>query len=214
MSSLTRRRVPPAFRLPPVANDAAATASRRAVATAAGRELWLALHLQGVILESLRPAAAPRPDAQPVAVVDLEHDGKVVCACDDLAAAAGVTPGMALNSALALMPELQTLPRDPARERALLDAVAQLGLGFTPRVSLEPPDAVLLEVRGSLRLFGGVRALCEQVRERLQAAGVDGAARAHARRHSRRSGSRARGSRWRCAASTSWQPGWRRCRSR
>ena len=172
MSSLTRRRVPPAFRLPPVANDAAATASRRAVATAAGRELWLALHLQGVILESLRPAAAPRPDAQPVAVVDLEHDGKVVCACDDLAAAAGVTPGMALNSALALMPELQTLPRDPARERALLDAIAQLGLGFTPRVSLEPPDAVLLEVRGSLRLFGGARALCEQVRERLQAAGV------------------------------------------
>jgi protein ImuB len=32
---------------------------------------------------------------------------------------------------------------------------------------------VLLEVRGSLRLFGGVRHLCTQVRERLQSTGVE-----------------------------------------
>jgi protein ImuB len=174
MVSLTRRRVPPAFRLPPVANDAAASAARRTVSASAGRELWLALHLPNVILESLRLAAAPQAEAAPVAVVDLEHDGKVVCACDETAAAAGVTPGMALNSALALLPGLQTLPRDPLREHALLDAVAQLGIRFTPRVSLEPPDAVLLEVRGSLKLFGGARTLCEQVRGQLQASGITG----------------------------------------
>ena len=39
MASLTRRRVPPAFRLPPVANDAAAPAAHRTVAAAASREL-------------------------------------------------------------------------------------------------------------------------------------------------------------------------------
>ena len=171
MVSLTRRRAPPQFRLPPVANEAGSPAIRRTVAAAAGRELWLALHLPGVILDALQPPAT-LPRSQPVAVVDLEHGGKVICACDEGAAAAGVTPGMGLNSALALLPELHALPRDPARERALLDAVAQLGLDFTPRVSLEPPDAVLLEVRGSLKLFGGARALCEQVREKLQAAGI------------------------------------------
>jgi protein ImuB len=172
MAFLTRRRVPPAFRLPPVANDVAAPAAHRTVATAASRELWLALHLPQVILDALGGTVAALAPRQGVAVVDLAQDGKLICACDETATAAGITAGMALNSALALLPALQTVPRDPARERALLDAVADLGLGFTPRVSLEPPDAVLLEVRGSLKLFGGVRALCEQVRARLQAAGV------------------------------------------
>ena len=48
-------------------------------------------------------------------------------------------------------------------------ALAQLALAFTSRVSLEP-DAVLLEVRGSRRLFGGLvplrDALLARVRER------------------------------------------------
>ena len=68
---------------------------------------------------------------------------------------------------------LDSLPALP-REHALLDTVATLAIRFTPRVSLEPPDAVLLEVRGSLRLFGGMRALCEQVRAELQSAGITG----------------------------------------
>jgi protein ImuB len=34
---------------------------------------------------------------------------------------------------------------------------------FTSRVSLSPPDAVLLEIAGSLRLFGGLRALLLQI---------------------------------------------------
>jgi protein ImuB len=44
---------------------------------------------------------------------------------------------------------------------------------FTPRVVLEPPDGVLLEVRGSLKLFGGVRRLVARVREHLQSADVE-----------------------------------------
>jgi protein ImuB len=40
-----------------------------------------------------------------------------------------------------------------------LKQLAQLAQGFTPRVSLEPPDGLLLEVRGSLHLFSGVAGL-------------------------------------------------------
>ena len=98
-----------------------------------------------------------RPN-ESVAVIDLDRDSKVVCACDPAAAAAGIAPGMALNSALAL------LPRAAARSRATRGANASCSQALAewalcvsrPRVSLEPPDAVLLEVRGSLRLFGGV----------------------------------------------------------
>ena len=102
---------------------------------------------------------APSTPPPGLAILDLERGGKVVCACDARAAAAGIAPGMALNSALALLPKLHTLARNPQREHELLVALAEWALRFSPRVSLEPPDAVLLEVRGSLRLFGGWRRL-------------------------------------------------------
>lgn len=137
-------------------------------AVPAARELWLALHLPHYVLESLLPDAAGS-----VVIVDLERGARVVCDCDAQAVAAGVVPGMALNSALALLPGLRVLSRDPRRERALLETVAGAALDFTPRVNLEPPDAVLLEVRGSLRLFGGARKLCAALRERLQARGLE-----------------------------------------
>jgi protein ImuB len=129
------------------------------------------------VLESLhwRAALTGAATAHPsggTAVVDAEDRGQVVCACDAAAVSAGVARGMALNSALALLPSLQVLPRDVTGERALLDAVATLAIDFTPRVALSPPDAVLLEVRGSLRLFGGVRRLLAGVRERLQRLGL------------------------------------------
>jgi protein ImuB len=43
----------------------------------------------------------------------------------------------------------------PEPERDALAAIAAWACQFTPRVSLEPPQALLLEVEGSLRYFGG-----------------------------------------------------------
>src|SRR5512134_1122914 len=143
------------LRLPLSKNNAAVTPSAKRA------ELWLAVHLPALMLDSMREARAALPGQPPVAIVDLERNGKVVRACDAAAEAAGVRPGMSINSALALLPSLHTLARDTRRERCTLEAVARRGLNFTPRVSLEPPDGVLLEVRGSLRLFGGARRLCE-----------------------------------------------------
>jgi protein ImuB len=148
----------------------------RAVATS--REIWLAIHLPHYMLESLRWRAASAGPVEPLSrgpcvIVDLEGGAKVVCAGDAEAVAAGITGGMAINSALALLPSLDVRARNVAEERALLEAIATLAVGFTPRVALEPPDAVLLEVRGSLRLFGGVRRLLALVRERMQSLGVE-----------------------------------------
>jgi protein ImuB len=165
-------------RLRPATGGGRRGAGHPATQAGTARELWLAVHLPGYILESLRrggdaggDAGEDRADA-PVVVVDLAHGGKVVCDADARATVAGITTGMALNSALALEPALHVLSRDPRRERALLEAVARVAQSFTPRVSLEPPDAVLLELRGSLRLFGGVRRLCDDLRARLASHGL------------------------------------------
>lgn len=163
------------------------------------RELWLAIHLSHFMFDALGTATAAlrtsiverasRPGKQsapleqvppspqhsrqePIAVIDLERGGKAVCDCNDVAAGMGVAPGMAVNSALALVPTLHTFAREPRREEELLHALAEWSLRFTPRVSLEPPDAVLLEVRGSLRLFGGARRLGAQLHRQLIATGL------------------------------------------
>ncbi|HSQ69843.1 MAG TPA: DNA polymerase Y family protein [Steroidobacteraceae bacterium] len=157
---------------------------RRMRARAVRRELWLAVHLPQLMLESLGEAGSlllrgGRPEgrvlqqaASPLAIVDQQRGSRIVCACNDSATRAGIQAGMALNSALALLPELEVRARAERRERALLEALAGWGLGFTPRVSLERPDAVLLELRGSLQLFGGVAALLQRMRAELQAAGL------------------------------------------
>lgn len=45
-----------------------------------------------------------------------------------------------------------------------LEQLASRALRFTPRVSLAAPDGLLLEVKGSLRLFGGLAALRDELR--------------------------------------------------
>jgi protein ImuB len=163
MAPLARRRVTPALR------PALSVPGLAPFAQPGSRELWLALHLPALLLDSLREAVHALPGQPPVAVIDLDRNGKVVRACDAAAQAAGVHAGMSINGALALAPALHALARDSRRERQLLEALARRSLHFSPRVSLEPPDAVLLEVRGSLRLFGGARALCTHLQQQLTA---------------------------------------------
>jgi protein ImuB len=55
---------------------------------------------------------------------------------------------------------------------ALLQRLAVLAQRFTPRVSLEPPDGLVLEVQGSLALFGGAARLYRAFRTGCRAAGA------------------------------------------
>ena len=165
MAPLARSRVTPAFR-----PSSLSVPGRTPLAQSRPRELWLAIHLPSLMFDSLHDVALALPGCPPVAIVDLERNGKVVRACAEEAHAAGVREGMSINAALALVPGLHALARDVRRERQLLEAVALCGVRFTPRVSVEPPDGVLLEVRGSLRLFGGARQLCLRLQQELTVA--------------------------------------------
>lgn len=53
-----------------------------------------------------------------------------------------------------------------------LDVAAEAAQRFTPRVSLEPPDALLLELRGSVALFGGLARLRAAIQGLFPAATV------------------------------------------
>ena len=92
-------------------------------------------------------------------------------ACNAQAESQGVRGGMGLTAAWALAPRLRIRERNAAAERAALEGVAAALCGFTPAVSLEPPQGVLAEVHGSLRRFGGLRALVARMSERVAALG-------------------------------------------
>jgi protein ImuB len=122
--------------------------------------LWLALRFPGLAHQVF---AAAEPSAAPFAVVEGEGARRAVVALDAAAAARGVRCGHSVAAALALAPELVLALRDPAREAAALARLAAWAQQFTPAVCLAPPDALLLEVRGSLGLFGGIEPLVERV---------------------------------------------------
>ncbi len=125
--------------------------------------LWLCLGLSRLPLE-VRSGG----DDEGTARVIVDRAGRVVQASVS-AAESGVAAGLPLNAARALCPGLVALARDEAAERAALERLAAWAGAFTPIVSLVPPAALLLEVRGSLRLFGGLEALRARLRTALHA---------------------------------------------
>ena len=96
---------------------------------------------------------------------------RVVLLADAAAQAAGITPGMSIASALALLPALLPLARDPARERQLLQLAALAAARYTPHIVLGE-QLLQLEVQGSLRLFGGLPALLRSLRRSVDALGL------------------------------------------
>src|SRR5580658_1111662 len=69
------------------------------------------------------------------------------------------------------LPQLWLGVHLPRPDPALLQRLAVLAQRFTPRVSLEPPDGLVLEVQGSLALFGGAARLYRAFRAGCHAAG-------------------------------------------
>lgn len=137
--------------------------------------LWIAVCLPELPLEAC--ATAPDSIGGPFAIGDAQH----ILHVNRAAAAAGVAAGMRRATAAALCPRLALRARDPVKEQAALEAVARWALRFTPNVALvspprtrsgdpladEAPAGVLLEVAGSLRLFGDRARLLAELRRGL-----------------------------------------------
>jgi protein ImuB len=143
------------------------------------RQLWVAIHLPQLALEAFMSSPQPSPAdgrrsgvSSPVVVIDTEQRQHNVLAGNRAAYAAGVRPGQSLNAAIAFASQLEARPRDAAQERERLSRLAAWCQQFTPLVSLEPGNELLLEVKGSLALFGGARSLLRELATGLRAQGI------------------------------------------
>ncbi|MHB1529524.1 MAG: Y-family DNA polymerase [Acidiferrobacteraceae bacterium] len=119
---------------------------------------WLCLYFHAMPLETCFPGGTRAPCAV--------AEGNYVAAVNDVAAKAGIHPGSTLESALAISPALQIRPRDRSREESWLHERAARAFSFTSMVSVSGM-ALLLEIGGSERLFGGRRCLVERISQVL-----------------------------------------------
>ncbi|HUD95913.1 MAG TPA: DNA polymerase Y family protein [Woeseiaceae bacterium] len=168
-----------AFQVPPQAEEP----PRRA---AQARRLWLCIHLPALALEAqvldnqvldnqildnqafdnpVLDTLETRTPGTANAVFDEQQGMRRIVLANREAQRRGVVAGLSINAALALLPTLGLLSRNPPREEQALSNLAAWTERFTPRVSLEPPDALLLEIAGSVSLFGGR----ERLRQTIEA---------------------------------------------
>ena len=108
--------------------------------------------LQGAAADA--PAAAIHTRA--AAVVEPQKGHPRVVVANGMALDRGVSPGLKLSAAQARIPALVVLNRSAEAERRELASLACWARGITPLVSLEPSRALVLEVGGSLKLWGGI----------------------------------------------------------
>ena len=144
------------------AEPAALRADGPVAQDASANSLWLCIAFPGLIPGSL--GLLPGSTA---IVISSADSRAVVVAATPAATAAGICHGMTLNAALALVPGLEVRQRDLAAESGMLHSLARWALRFSPVVSVDPDGAILLEARGSLRLFGGLASLRQRMQREL-----------------------------------------------
>jgi protein ImuB len=126
--------------------------------------LWIGLHLPLLPLEVFAPSWSIDTGS-----VVLERER--VLLASPLALDAGVHAGMRRGGVVMLLPDARVHVRAPGLEADALQAVALTLLQYTPQVADGEEATLLLDVGASLRLFGGVRALCRRVHASVHALG-------------------------------------------
>jgi protein ImuB len=130
------------------------------------RNLWLCIRFPELPLH-----AVASPHSIPAAVFTDQQGTALVYACNVKAEDAGITRGMSINSALVLLPALDIRQRQLTAEERLLQALANWALNYTPVVSVDITGMLLLEIRGSLHLFGCIRSLRTRLSSELHSWG-------------------------------------------
>ena len=94
-------------------------------------------------------------------------------AVSSIARAQGLMADMTLAEARAMIPELDTAPADLAADARALLALARWCDRYTPLIAIDGTDGLLLDISGCGHLFGGDKALVDDLLSRLKHAGIE-----------------------------------------
>ncbi|MFV2055770.1 MAG: DNA polymerase Y family protein, partial [Thiohalomonadales bacterium] len=125
--------------------------------------LWLAIHFPKLSIE-----LSPLNSKHSVIVAVEQAQGRTqVHTASKAAEVRGIFSGMPINAAYSLCPTIEVVRYEPDRQRQRLEEMALWAGQFTSKVSIDETSSLLLEVLGSVRLFGGLETLLQVIHERL-----------------------------------------------
>ncbi|MEO5591944.1 MAG: DNA polymerase Y family protein [Chitinophagaceae bacterium] len=104
---------------------------------------------------------------------EASHGRMIITASSLAAQSEGINAGMLVADARAISPSLQVFDDIPDLPNKLLNRLAQWCIRFTPAVSLDLPDGLILEVTGCSHLWGGDCLYLEAIMKRLSARGYN-----------------------------------------
>lgn len=113
------------------------------------------------------------PAAAPLAVSHREGNTQRIAALDARASALRLKAGMGVADARAMYPSIEVVEAEPEADRRLLEGIADWCDRYTPLVAIDGTDGLLLDVTGCAHLFGGERALLDDLLARLFHQGFD-----------------------------------------
>ena len=114
-----------------------------------------------------RTAGSDLAPEVPLAFTEKVKGALRLTAVDQAARSMGLEPGMALADARARVPELQAFDHDPSADHGWLERLADGCIRYTPMVSLDPSQGLILDVTGCDHLFGGEVGLVRDVEARM-----------------------------------------------
>lgn len=136
--------------------------------------LWLSIRFPNLPLEAVMERdrldnsnSSARSEASSELVISEHHQ---VLQGSTSALQHGIKPGITISSARALCDNLQVFDRDQPAEEKTLKRLAQRLLFLSPTVCLSPPNALLVEISGCLKLFNGLDNLVDALRQSLNRA--------------------------------------------
>ena len=102
-------------------------------------------------------------EEKPFAVYLLKNKKAITHTVNYVAENMGLKPLISLDEAYTLCPQLIAKERDINKEILVLENLIRLGNKFTPLAFVEKPDALILNVKGCVRLFNNEKELLDQI---------------------------------------------------
>ena len=121
--------------------------------------------------ERLQALTKPLEKRKPLAIIESGKCGRRLAAVNRAVEAAGLSPGVLLTDACAMLPSLKTeeaVPRDEAKDLKRLVAWCRR---YTPWTAPNGADGIALDVTGACHLLGGEQPLLGHLIEKLSSLG-------------------------------------------
>lgn len=102
-----------------------------------------------------------------------ENNTQRIAGLDAQAEALRLKPGMGIAEARAMHPDIDVVEADPEADRRLLEGLADWCDRYTPLVAIDGADGLFLDITGCAHLFGGEKALLNDLMMRFFHQGFD-----------------------------------------